>query len=173
MKRNHAVVATIALGGVLLGAFPKRLGGQAGDLQTQTQTSPSLTNEHDIAARKEALLSDASDLDAMGKSLNGTELSAVLQLDQNAGQGVMELDATLWFLAIYDNMQCGPDREVAKEALKNRLGFYSHLLGLQADQAAGNLAFAKLPATAQAGARIKDQLRAAKAKLYEIAASLN
>lgn len=64
------------------------------------------------------------------------------------------------------------DSEVTKAALKNRLGFYSYMLGLEADQATGQLAFAKLPAIAQAGIRIRDDLRAAKSKLDEIAVSL-
>jgi hypothetical protein len=47
------------------------------------------------------------------------------------------------------------------------------LLGIEADQAAAQLAFKELPATGQTGERIKEDLRAAKSKLDEIAASLN
>jgi hypothetical protein len=156
---------------LLLGAFPPLGGGQAEKAQPQT-SQPPVDYERDIASRKKTLLGEASDLDEMAKSLQGTELNAVLRVDEKAGHGVMELDATLWFLNVYDNMQCEADREVAKATLKNRLAFYSHLLDIEADQVAGNLAFATLPATAQAGQRIKDDLRAAKNKLDEIAASL-
>ena len=109
----------------------------------------------------------------MAKSLDGAEFSTAMSLDNKASQGVMELDATYWFVDVYEHMQSEQDRAVAKAVLKYRLSFYSYLLGLEADQTAGYLAFAQLPATAQAGARIKDDLRAAKAKLDEIAASLN
>jgi hypothetical protein len=44
-----------------------------------------------------------------------------------------------------------------------------YVLGLEADQAVAQLAFARLSATAQAGTRIKDALRTAKNKLDEIA----
>jgi hypothetical protein len=166
----------LLIGLVVLGTFsfaPSSI-GQTRDSQVPTANSPSPSEviERDIAARKQALLNESNDLEEMAKSLNGSEFQAALQLDEKAGQGVMELDATIWFLRVYDNMQCEADREVARVALKNRLGFYSHLLGLEADQAAGSLAFVRLPATAQAGARIKDDLRAAKRKLDEIAASL-
>ena len=145
---------------------------QAQITQSQMAESAASDNERDIAARKKALLSESSDLGEMEKTLRGTEFDAALSLDQKASQGAMELDAAFWFLAVYDRMQCDADREVAKVALKNRLGFYSYVLGLEADQAAAQLAFARLPATAQAGERIKDALRAAKNKLDEIAASL-
>lgn len=172
MKRNHAVVAAAVLSVFFLAAFPKRLGGQAENSQAQAVESPSLANERDIEGRKKALLTEAADLEQITKLLTGTEFSAAMQLDEKLGQGIMELDATLWFLGIYDSMQCEADRDVAKTALKNRLAFYSHMLDLAADQAAGQLAFTRLPATAQAGARIRDDLRAAKSKLDAIAASL-
>ena len=95
--------------------------------------------------------------------------SAQMMLIDDANQGVMELDATEWFLNVYDNMKCEPGREVAKATLKNRLGFYSHLLDVEAGLAAKQLALVNRPATAQAGQRIKDDLRAAKNKLDEIA----
>lgn len=157
--------------------FPPLLDAQAGAPQpqaarSQTADSPPSPNERYIAARKKALTNDSADMEEMAKSLRGTEMEAALELDQKAGQGVLELDAVLWFFAVYDNMQCEPDREVAKAALNNRLGFYSHLLDLEANQAAGQLAFTKIPAVAQAGLRIKDDLRAAKNEIDEMAASL-
>jgi len=84
----------------------------------------------------------------------------------------VELDATGAFLAVYDKMQCEPDRAIAKAALKYRLAFYSKLLGIHADGITGYLTLTKLPATAQAGFRLRDDLRAAKSKLDAIAASL-
>lgn len=124
--------------------------------------------ERDIAARKKSFLSQKGDLETMGKSVTGPDVQVILALDEKAGHAALELDATLWFLTLYDNMQCEQDREVAKTALKNRLGFYSHILGLEADQVPGQLAFSKLPTTAQAGQRLKDDLRAARDKLDEI-----
>jgi hypothetical protein len=170
------LVASAALYLVSFATSP-RLNAQAGVAQPQITRSQAVEsaasdNERDIAARKKALLSESSDLEEIAKTLKGTELDTALSLDSKASQGAMELDAVFWFLAVYDHMQCDADREVAKAALKNRLGFYSYVLGLEADQAAGQLAFARLPATAQAGAQIKDELRAAKNKLDEIAASL-
>jgi hypothetical protein len=166
MKFIHAIV----LGVVLVVAFAKPLAGQAGD--SREQDSQAQPNERDVAAMKKVLLSESTDMEEIAKSLNGSESETAILLDGKAQYGVMELDATAWFLATYNRMQCDPDREVAKTVLKNRLGFYTHMLGLEADQAAGYLALTKLPGTAQLGLQIKDNLRSAQGKLDEIAASL-
>lgn len=175
--RLHAT-RLLLVAGALLGAslagFPLLLNGQEEKAPAPKTDGPSpmAAIGHDLVVRKKALLSEKSDLDAMGNSLTGPEGSVVLALDEKAGQGVMELDATIYFVIVYDNMQCDRDREIAKNALTNRLGFYSHMLGLAADQTAGQLAYTKSPAVAQAGQRLKDELRAARDKLDEINASL-
>jgi hypothetical protein len=158
---------------LLLTAFPKRLGGQAESPQTPATGPAVLPSGSGLEARKKALQNDSTDLEAITKSLSGAEFNAALSIDQKASLGTMEVDAALWFVGIYDNMQCEADRHVAKVALKNRLGFYSYLLGIEADQVSGHLAYMRLPATVQASVRIKDNLRAAKSKIDEIAASLN
>jgi hypothetical protein len=169
MKRIHVVFAAVTLGVVLFAALPRRLGGQAGD---SPQNSASFPDERDLAAKKKTLLSESTDLEEMGKSLKGRNFDTALRVDQKAQQGIMELDSALWLLGIYDNMQCAPDREIAKTALKNRLAFYSYLLGLEADQVAGDLTFANSLATLQTELRVKDELRAAKSKLDEIVSSV-
>lgn len=63
------------------------------------------------------------------------------------------------------------DRATARVALKNRLGYYAHLLDVAVDQATKQLTLTNLPATAEAGLRMRDELRAAKNKLDAIAAS--
>ena len=160
MKTNSVAVAVLSAA-LFLGIFPEGLLAQESVAQL------------DLKARKNMLLTESSDLEGMAKSLNGTESSVALSIDEKIGQGVMEIDAVYWFVGIYESMQNDQDREVAKAVLKNRLAFYSYLLGLGADQTAGQLAFTKLPAIAQAGAQARDNLRAAKNKLDEIAASLN
>jgi hypothetical protein len=169
MKRIDVVLAAVILGAVLFIALPKRLGGQA---NSRPQNYASFPDEGDLEAKKNTLLSESTDLEAMAKSLKGPDFEAEMQVDTKAQHGVMELDAAVWFLDIYNNMQCAPDREIAKTALKNRLGFYSYLLGLEADQVAANLAFANSPAVVQSGMRVKDELRAAKGKLDEIVSSV-
>jgi hypothetical protein len=165
MSRIGLIFAAVILGAVLFVALPKRLGGQANSLPQNSASSP---DERDLAAKKNTLLSESTDLEAMAKSLKGPDFEAALEVDTKAQHGVMELDAAIWFLDLYNNMQCAQDREIAKTALKNRLGFYSYLLGLEADQVAGHLAFANSPAIVQSGMRVKDELRGAKGKLDEI-----
>ena len=152
---------------VVLLLFPHPLSGQGSEAHPQA-ASPSLPNASDIEALKKALLTDSSDLEEVAHFLKGTELEMVLQINEKASQGAMELDAAIWFVTIYDSMECESDRQVAKTALRNRLGFYSQMLGLQADQAVGDSAFTKVPTIALSTERVKDDLRAGKAKLDEM-----
>lgn len=170
MHRN--VFVTLVVTVLCFSPWTTQLCGQANSPVPKPEVSPFDAMQHDIAARKAALLTEENDLQAMANSLSGTDLSTVLSVDQKAGQGVMELDATLWFAGIYQNMQCDADRNVAKIALKNRLGFYAHLLDVEAEQISQHLVFTRLPAVAQSGQRIKEDLRAAKATLEEMDAFL-
>jgi len=141
-------------------------------LQKAEPPTPLQVMERDLAATKKALLNESTDLEAMAHSFSTTEVTTAARIAEKASLGVMEVDATLWFLGVYENMQCEPDREVAKATLKNRLDFYSNLLGIEGDQVTPYIGLAQSPATAQSGQRIREDLRTAKSKLDEIASSL-
>jgi hypothetical protein len=126
----------------------------------------------DLGIRKKNLITQSEDLESITKSLRGEDVDNALAIDEHAGQGEMYLDATFWFVGIYDRMQCDEDKNLAKAVLQNRLGFYAHMLDMAVDQTNGNLALTRVPAVAQQGQRIRDELRSAKVKLDEIASSL-
>ncbi len=128
--------------------------------------------ETDLGKSKKALLELSSDLEGMTRSLRGSDIDNALAIDQRSTFGVMYVDATVWFLAMYNRMECDSDRAIAKAVLSDRLGFYSQMLGMAADQTNGYLAYSRVPAIAQQGRLIKDELRNAKNNLDEIAASL-
>jgi hypothetical protein len=150
---------------------PRTVHSQAAP-QSQGADSATLVLLRDLASKKEQLLRESGDLENMAKSLGGSEVDATLELDRKASQGTMALDSLLYFLAIYEKMQCDQDRNVAKTVLSDRLAFYSQLFGMFADQAAGQLAYVRRPAIAQSGQRIKDVLRDARAKMDAYASSL-
>jgi hypothetical protein len=170
------LVSLVALVVLMWPAFSRQTGdSKSQTTQSQAADTQSSQDLRDLTARKTALLTDSQDLEAMAQSLNGVqggEFSTAMSLDEKASQGIMEVDAAIWFVALYSKMQCEPDREVARAALKNRLGFYAHLLDMEADNVGGHLSFTKLPAIAQSGARVRDELRGAKAKMDEIAGRL-
>jgi hypothetical protein len=153
------------IGVALLASSPVCLGGQNTDSQSQSDI-------RDLAAKKTALLKDSSDLTAMAESLQGAEQETALRINDGTILAVAELDATIGFYSVYEKMQCEADRAIAKAALKNRLGLYSHVLNFEADHLTHYLPMTKLPAVAQAGLQLRDDLRAAKSKLDAIAASL-
>ena len=145
--------------------------------KTQPQDVPEIIAkkavEVDLGTRKKSLITESEDLESIAKSFRGFDADNALAIDRSAEVGVANLDATYWFVAMYNRMQCDEDRNVAKIVLQNRLGFYAHLLDLAVDQTNGYLALTRVPAVAQQGLRIRDELRDAKVKLDEIAASLN
>jgi hypothetical protein len=94
-------------------------------------------------------------------------------LDDVAGTAEDRLFAANNMLQMYDNISCNPDRARVKLVLKKTLDYYSWQFENEAGRVAGALTFAKVPATAQTGLRMKDDLRATKEKLQAIAASLD
>jgi hypothetical protein len=142
------------------------------DQQDVLEIAAKKSVEGDLGTRKKNLLTESGDLESIAKSLRGVDADNALAIDERAGQGVMYLDAMFWFVGIYDRMQSDEDKNLAKAVLQNRLGFYAHMLDMAVDQTNGYLGLTRVPAVAQQGQRIRDELRAAKVKLDEIAASL-
>lgn len=170
------LVSLVALVVLMSPAFG-RLAGNSESQTTQSQAVDTQSSQdlRDLTARKTALLTDSADLEAMAQSLKGAqdpEFGIAMSLDETAHRGIIEVDATIPFVALYEKMQCEPDREVARATLKNRLGFYAHLVDMEADDVGGHLSLTKLQAIAQSGARVRDELRGAKTKMDEIAGRL-
>ena len=173
MNRNRAAFAAAILVIFALAFLPRQTVGNAANLKSQSESSPSSSTEQYVSGIKDSLLYESSDLEEMGKALTGPDLAAESTLDRAAVKGAGELDDALAFLTIYDKMQCAPDRDTAKAALKNRLPIYSSQLNQQITDVTALLAQQPIFDTQQAGSRVRDDLRAAKSKLDEIAASLN
>jgi hypothetical protein len=165
--RSLAVVLVIALFGVC--CYPQ-VAPKAE--QDTSEVAAKKAVEADLSARKKNLMAQSEDMESIGTSLRGMDIDNEIAIDARAQQGEIYLDAVVWFVATYNRMQCDEDKNVAKVMLQNRLGFYAHMLDMAADQTNGYLGMTRLPAVAQQGQRIRDELRAAKTKLDEIGASL-
>jgi hypothetical protein len=126
----------------------------------------------DLDTRKKNLIAQSDDMASIAKSLNGFDFNNAMSISDHAQHGMIYLDAVYWFVGTYDKMQCVEDKNVAKAVLQDRLGFYARMLDMAVDRTNGHLGLTRVPAVAQQGQRIRDELRAAKNKLDEIAASL-
>jgi hypothetical protein len=167
MKSYHRLPATLLLTTVLLVTFSSGVGGQGTDNSVLLQNAPK------VDASIKALYSDTGDLQNLAKSLNGVEMQTALRFLDSSDQGRLTLEEALELAGVYYQMQCESDREVAKDVLKRKLAINSGLLEADAYEVTANLASAKLPATVEAGTRIRDDLRAGRAQLDAITASLN
>ncbi len=161
MRISYVVVAAAVLGAVSLATLPKRISGQSGD-------SP----QRVLSAQVKTFSDYSKDFRALEGSLHGEDLQAVEFLDGAAATAEDRLHAAKAMLDMYDNISCKPDRDRVRPILKEQLAMYSWLMDHEADRTAGFLQFAKVPAAAQLGLRMKDDMRAAKGKLDEIGASL-
>lgn len=139
MKRSHAIVVAVVLGAVLLAAFPRSLGGQAGPAP------------HELVHLEKSFANYSKDYRALEAPLRGSELEEVEFLDGVATTAEDRLHAANVMLAMYSNVTCKPDREKVKPLLKEQLDYYSWQMGNEADRSAGSLQFAKMPAVAKMG----------------------
>jgi hypothetical protein len=116
----------------------------------------------------------SKDFEAMEEPLHhGEELEVVQFLNQAAKTAEDRLYALDAELRMYDSVSCKPDRDNLKIILKGQLEYYSWVFDSEVTRVTGGLTFTKMPAAAQTGLRMKDDLRAAKEKLDAIAASLD
>ena len=159
MKRNQTLrrAAAVAVAIILLDAVPLRLAAQS---------SSSLASQMH-------LFSDYSkDFRAMGSSLSGEEWQEIDFLSDVATSAEERLYAVGAMLDMYAAVSSPTDRAKVRSILKKQLDYYSWQMDNEADRTAGSLQFAKKPAVAQMGLKMKDDLRATKRKLDAIAASL-
>lgn len=161
---------------IMLAAFSACSYSQDAAPKTEQHDTPEIAAkkavEADLGTRKRNLIAQSGDLESIATPLSGMEMDNALEIDMHAQQGMTYMDAIYWFVVTYDRMQCDEDKNLAKAVLQDRLAFYAHMLDMAVDQTNGNLGLTRVPAVAQQGQRIRDELRAAKTKLDEIAASL-
>jgi TonB family protein len=166
MKMHMAVLAALF-------PFLPVIHAQDAAPKTQQQIAPEMRAvEVDLDTRKKNLLAQAGDLDRTMGSLNRADSENTLAIGRSALEGVTWLDSIYFLVATYNRMQCDEDRKTAKAMLQDRLEYYAGALDLAVVGTNLHLAITRTPAVAQQGQRIRDELRAAKVKFDEIAASL-
>jgi hypothetical protein len=171
MKSKQAVHwnslgAAAVLGAILSIAWPTGLRGQA----AKTQPQP---NPHDLSAQQAVFSSHSKDFRALEEPLHGQEWEVVEFLDNVATTAEDRLDAANTMLRMYDCIVSETDRARVRPILKEQLAIYSWQMNHEAERTTGSLAFTKVPAAAQIGLQMKDDLRTAKQKLDAIAESLD
>jgi len=162
--RTALVTLTVAL----FVAFPLRLDAQEDVLPS---ADPNLRA---LRSQRSALVS-FSPFDNRRLHLTSPDAQALGILDDAESSASSELRAVIDLLAVYENVQCEPDRAMLKPILKDRLRLYSDLLGSEAERAASPLgppSIVTLPATSKKALKLHDDLVAAKNRLDAIAASL-
>ena len=112
----------------------------------------------------------ATDFSAAEKGANGEEFEATDFLQSVSTVAAERLLGLDYSLTTYHSISC--DRTKATKVLKEQIDYYSWQFKNEADRIAGMLTFLKVPATAQLGLKLKDDMRSTKDKLDKIAATL-
>src|SRR5712664_1864527 len=130
-------------------------------------------SKHDLTPQVTIFSNHSKDFRAMSKPLSGQDLEVLLELDHVAATQADRLLAANVALQIYDAISSEQDRSRARRILKEQLlDYYSWVLDQDVTRTSGLLTFAKVPAAAQLGLRMKDDMRAAKEKIDAIIASI-
>jgi hypothetical protein len=167
MLRGVSLIAFwVVLSTALVAGFPTRLCGQAASSRSQSKP-------HELKPQMTSFGNYSKDFREMQKALHGEELQVVEFLDEVATTAEDRLYAANAMLRMYDNISCKPDRVKVRGILRDQLEYYSWQMENEAGRVTGSLALSKVPAAAQIGLRMKDDLRAAKIKLDAIAGSLD
>jgi hypothetical protein len=131
------------------------------------------SSDHDLSPQIKVFENYNKDFKAMEQPLKGQDLEILFDLDHTALAAEDRLYAANAALEIYDSISSQPDRLRAKRILKEKLlDYYSWAFDQDATRTAGAITFTRLPAVAQLGLRMEDDMRTTKKKLDAIAASL-
>jgi hypothetical protein len=129
--------------------------------------------KHDLSAEIKTFDSYTKDFHAALQSVHGEEFESANYLQELSAKVSERLTSLKYTLKIYDSISCKSDRETVKALVKDQLAMNAYLINSDADTLLGMLAFVKVPATAQMGLKLKDDMRATKERLDSIAASLD
>jgi hypothetical protein len=137
----------------------------------EASRSQSAADEHDMSSENKIFSNYVRDFQAVENTVQGDELEATRFLEDVSSHMDERLYALNTTLKIYDALSPF-DKTRVKSIVKEQLAAYTYLIDYDSDRVAGIVSFLKVPATAQMGLKMKDQMRAAKEKLDTIASSL-
>ena len=130
-------------------------------------------NQHDLSSQIKAFANYSKDFRAMQEPLKGQDWEVMLDLDHTATTAEDRLYAVNAALQMYDSISSQSDRVNVRRILKEQLlDYYSWVFDQDVTRTTGVLTFVRVPAAAQLGLRMKDDMRAAKEKLDSIVGSL-
>lgn len=130
-------------------------------------------NTTDLGAELEAYSHYVDDFHAAGQDASGPEFGATDYLQTASSLAFERLLALNFTLRVYRSISCTADRKQANDILRQQLSDTAFKFENDGDRIGQMLVFVEVPATAQLGLKLKDDMRATKDKLDKIAASLN
>jgi hypothetical protein len=130
-------------------------------------------NITELGAELEAYSHYVDDFHAAQQGASGPEFEATDYLHTMSALAFERLLALNFTLRVYRSISCTADRKQAKDILRQQLFDTAFKFENDGDGIAQMLVFIEVPATAQLGLKLKDDMRAMQAKLDKIAASLN
>jgi len=127
----------------------------------------------DLGTELEAYSHYVDDFHAAEQRATGPEFEAADYLQTTSSLAFERMLALNFTLRVYRSISCIADRKQAKDILRQQLLDTAIKLENDGDRIAQMLTFIEVPATAQLGLKLKDDMLATSEKLNKIASSLN
>jgi hypothetical protein len=127
----------------------------------------------DLGAELEAYSHYVDDFHAAEQGESGPEFEATDYLQTTSSLAFERVLALNFTLRVYRSISCPADRTQAKDILRQQLHDTAFKFKNDGDRIAQMLNFIEVPATAQLGLKLNDDMQATKDKFDKIAASLN
>jgi hypothetical protein len=128
--------------------------------------------KHDLGGAINAFSNYTHDFQAATKTVKGEEVLTTSFLENVSVIIEERLTSLKYTLQIYDTISSKTDRDKVRSLVKEQLALNTYLINYDTERVGGMLSFVKVPAIAQTGLKMKDDMRAAKAKLDSIIDSL-
>jgi hypothetical protein len=140
-------------------------------LVTEPQNRQASTT--DLGAELEAYSHYVDDFHAASQGASGPEFGATDYLQTTSSLAFERLLALNFTLRVYRSISCRADRKQAKDVLRQQLFDTANKFENDGDRIAQILTFIEVPATAQLGLKLKDDMQATKDRLDKIATLLD
>jgi hypothetical protein len=146
---------------------------QTGSTNLHAQVAGSMPPSRDFGAQLKLFENYQKDFQQLEQSSKGTDFEELLFLEGVAAMAAERLYAAQTSSRVYSAIACEADRARVKKLYKDQLEYFAWQMDHEAARTTGSLSFAKIPAVAQLGLKMKDDLRATKDEIESVSASLN
>jgi hypothetical protein len=128
--------------------------------------------QHNFDSQIKAFGDYIHDFQAMEKTVQGEQFEAITFLEDVASKVDERVEAITYTLRIYDKISLSERRKV-QDVVREQLKLNTSLIRYDSERITGMLPLVRLPAVAQIGLKMRDDMRSLAQRLETVASSLD